>query len=130
MESGAGRIEGQPHLIMSRGANQKHVYQGKILACNPNHPLLVRAVADCMQTTQRQLKGRYLKFCEFLWEEIKRDLQQEPSTGWNFCPSLGPIYLLEEKLVREGKKPKQTAVTASGKEVPVDGHFMCIASSF
>ena len=28
----AGPIEGQPHLSMSRGANQKHVYQGNILA--------------------------------------------------------------------------------------------------
>ena len=75
------------------------------------------------------LKKKYLRFCEFLWQEMQRDLQQQPVTGWNLCPTLGPIYLLEEKLVREGRKPRDQATLSTGATVPVDGHFMLIVGS-
>ncbi|CAJ1450452.1 unnamed protein product, partial [Effrenium voratum] len=52
-----------------------------------------------MGTTQKQLLGRYLRFCEFLWREMV------------------------------GGKKKTVAVTATGKEVPVDGHYMCLAGT-
>eukprot|EP00435_Cladocopium_sp_Y103_P074850 s63_g51.t1 len=123
------KLEEQPHLIMSRGANQAHVYQGNILACSPEHPLIVRAIGDCLTVAQGQLQNRYLRFCEFLWKEMERDLGQKPTVGWNFCPSLGPIYLLEEKLVRQGREKLSRAKTATGEEIPVDGHLMHIAHS-
>ena len=119
----------QPHLIMSRGVNQKHVYQGNILACSAGHPLLARAICDCLQTTPKQLAGGYLRFCEFLWQQMEADLGAVPQIGWNFCPTLGPIYLLEERLVKmRGKKVKQVK-TASGEDVPMDGHCMFLAQS-
>lgn len=119
----------QPHLVMSRGANQKHIYQGNILCCSAQHPLLARAIGECLQTTRRQLQKQYLRFCEFLWEEMQRDLGSMPAVGWNFCPTLGPIYLFEEKLLREKGKIVQAATTSTNEAVPVDGYFMCIANS-
>ena len=89
-----------PHLIMSRGANQEHVFQGNILACSPEHPLFARAIADCMTATPAQMRKRYLRFCEFLWAEMKRDLGRPPCLGWNFCKTLGPIYFVRGTLAQ------------------------------
>ena len=122
-------LEKQPHLIMSRGANQRHVYQGNILACSAGHPLLARAICDCLQTTQTQLAGKYLRFCEYLWREMEMDLGAVPQIGWNFCPTLGPIYLLEERLVKAQGKKVQRVKTSSGQDVPMDGHCMFLAQS-
>eukprot|EP00438_Fugacium_kawagutii_P029105 Skav231974 [mRNA] locus=scaffold1566:9251:10885:+ [translate_table: standard] len=91
----------QPHLIMSRGANQEHVFQGNILGCSAKHPLMARAISDAISTTQEQLANSYLKFCKFLWKEMEKDLNGTPEIGWNFCPTLGPIYLLEERQFRK-----------------------------
>eukprot|EP00438_Fugacium_kawagutii_P005871 Skav219461 [mRNA] locus=scaffold1005:42708:44843:+ [translate_table: standard] len=113
----------EPHLVMSRGADMSHVYQGNILACSPGHPLMVRAIADAMSTTNGQLNKKYLRFCQFLWSELKSDLGSEPQIGWNFCPTLGPIYLLDEKFIKNGKCPLKS-VRVNGVEVQVDGHFM------
>ena len=121
------KLEEQPHLIMSRGANQEHVFQGNILACSPEHPLFARAIADCMSATPAQMRKRYLRFCEFLWAEMKRDLGREPCLGWNFCKTLGPIYLFEERLHKHGKQKMTRATTSLGTEIPIDGHLMHIA---
>eukprot|EP00438_Fugacium_kawagutii_P036833 Skav223146 [mRNA] locus=scaffold6891:1309:2787:- [translate_table: standard] len=112
----------QPHLIMSRGANKRHVFQGNILGCSPKHPLIARALADAMSATPRQLDNSYLKFCLFLWNEMERDLQAKPEIGWNFCPTLGPIYLLEERFFANEK-----SVRVHNEATPVDGHFMLLA---
>ena len=122
-------LEKQPHLVMSRGANQRHVYQGNILACSAGHPLLARAICDCLQTTQAQLGAKYLRFCEYLWREMEIDLGAVPQIGWNFCPTLGPIYLLEERLVKAQGKKVQRMKTSSGQDVPMDGHCMFLAQS-
>ena len=108
---------------MSRGANQAHVYQGNILACSPQHPLFSRAIADCMSA---QMRKRYLHFCEFLWGEMARDLGRTSTVGWNFCKSLGPIYLLEERLHKHGKQKLTHASTSLGTDIPIDGHLMHI----
>eukprot|EP00438_Fugacium_kawagutii_P019890 Skav216930 [mRNA] locus=scaffold4872:6394:9770:- [translate_table: standard] len=113
----------QPHLIMSRGANKHHVFQGNILGCSPKHPLIVRALADAMSATPKQLDNCYLKFCLFLWKEMERDLQATPEIGWNFCPTLGPIYLLEERFFGNEK-----SVRVHNEATPVDGHFMLLAN--
>ena len=121
-----GKLEEQPHLIMSRGANQEHVFQGNILACSPEHPLFARAIADCMTATPAQMRKRYLRFCEFLWAEMKRDLGRPPCLGWNFCKTLGPIYLFEERLHKRGKQKMARVTTSLGTEIPIDGHLMHI----
>ena len=115
------------YLIMSRGANQEHVFQGNILACSPEHPLFARAIADCMTATPAQMRKRYLRFCEFLWAEMKRDLGRPPCLGWNFCKTLGPIYLFEERLHKRGKQKMARVTTSLGTEIPIDGHLMHIA---
>lgn len=124
-----GPLEKQPHLVMSRGANQRHVYQGNILACSAGHPLLARAICDCLQTTQVQLGAKYLRFCEYLWQEMATDLEAVPQIGWNFCPTLGPIYLLEERLIKAQGKKVKFVKTSSGQDVPMDGHCMFLAQS-
>ena len=126
---GKARLEDTPHLIMSRGANQQHIYQGNILCCSAGHPLLRRAIADCMGTTEAQLVRRYLRFCEFLWREVEKDLGRLPEVGWNFTKSYGPIYLFEERLVKTGSGKKKVVTLDDGEPISVDGHFMLVARS-
>ena len=86
-----------PHLLLSIGQNRKHIFQGNIWHASAKHPLLARAVGHALGTSQSHLK-RYLLFCEFLWAELRRDLGKDPVQGWNFCPTLGPIYLFQEQM--------------------------------
>ena len=81
-----------PHLLLSIGQKRKHIFQENIWHASAKHPLLARAVGHALGTSQSHLK-RYLLFCEFLWAELRRDLGKDPVPGWNFCPTLGPIYL-------------------------------------
>lgn len=57
------------------------------------------------------------------------DLGAVPQIGWNFCPTLGPIYLLEERLVKAQGKKVRSVRTSSGQDVPMDGHCMFLAQS-
>eukprot|EP00438_Fugacium_kawagutii_P036834 Skav223147 [mRNA] locus=scaffold6891:10010:12865:- [translate_table: standard] len=116
-------LQRQAHLVMSRGADKSHVYQGNILACSPGHPLMVRAIHDAIGTTNSQLNKQYLRFCQFLWRELTNDLGSEPQIGWNFCPTLGPVYLFDERFVKNGKR-RVKSVQVNDVEVEVDGHFM------
>eukprot|EP00435_Cladocopium_sp_Y103_P015393 s41_g3.t1 len=63
---------------MSIGANKRHIYQGNILQCSPRHPLVTRALADAMGTSPRKLVQRYLRFCEFLWQELSHSFKIIP----------------------------------------------------
>ena len=113
-----------PHLLLSIGQNRKHIFQGNIWHASAKHPLLARAVGHALGTSQSHLK-RYLLFCEFLWAELRRDLGKDPVQGWNFCPTLGPIYLFQEQMDGQGKAERdRRGRTCLGEEFPVDGHFM------
>ncbi|CAK9012905.1 unnamed protein product [Durusdinium trenchii] len=113
-----------PHLLLSIGQNRKHIFQVNIWHASAKHPLLARAVGHALGTSQSHLK-RYLLFCEFLWAELRRDLGKDPVQGWNFCPTLGPIYLFQEQMDGQGKAERdRRGRTCLGEEFPVDGHFM------
>ena len=113
-----------PHLLLSIGQNRKHIFQGNIWHASAKHPLLARAVGHALGTSQSHLK-RYLLFCEFLWAELRRDLGKDPVQGWNFCPTLGPIYLFQEQMDGQGRAERdRRGRTCLGEEFPVDGHFM------
>ena len=116
---GGQRLDDTPHLIMSIGANKKHVYQGNIWMCSPKHPLLFRALLD---TSEARLARQYLRLCEFLWVELKRDLGDVPKPGWNYCKSYGPVYLFQEKSTK-----RREVSTSSGIRVPMDGHMQFLA---
>ena len=113
-----------PHLLLSIGQSRKHIFQGNIWHASAKHPLLARAVGHALGTSQSHLR-RYLLFCEFLWAELRRDLGKDPVPGWNFCPTLGPIYLFQEQMDGQGKAERDRRErTCLGEEFPVDGHFM------
>ena len=68
-------------------------------------------------------------FCEFLWAELRRDLGKDPAPGWNFCRTLGPIYLFQEQMDGQRKAERdRRGRTCLGEEFPVDGHFMFTTS--
>lgn len=120
----AATLRDMPHMMMSIGANKRHIYQGSILQCPARHPLITRALANAMGTNQASLVRRYLRFCELLWTEMERDLGQTPKRGWNFAKTLGPIYLFEEKLVGKPRGKQRMVLTSLEEEILVDGHMM------
>ena len=117
-----------PYLVMSIGANKRHIYQGNIWHASKSHPLLTHAVQKVLTTSQASLRSRYLLFCEQLWEALAQSLQQGIQPGWNFSERWGPIYLFEEVLQKGYTGPKGQLWTDSCHvSMPVDGHFMHLA---
>eukprot|EP00435_Cladocopium_sp_Y103_P035754 s3156_g9.t1 len=122
---GVRSVRDVPHIILSIGANRRHVYQGNILQCPARHPLITRALSDAMRTTPAQLVRTYLRFCQYLWSELTADLGHAPVHGWNWTPTFGPVYLFQEVLL---PKPERKEVrTVKGDVVPIDGHVMTLA---
>ena len=116
-----------PYVILSIGANGEHIYQGNIWHVSQSHPLLVYALQEVLRTEEKQLKKRYLLFCEQLWKALSKDLEQAPKPGWNYSQTWGPVYLFRETLRKGfGKRGKQWE-DAAGVSMPVDGHFMEMA---
>ncbi|CAK9103484.1 unnamed protein product [Durusdinium trenchii] len=90
-----------PHLLLSIGQNRKHIFQGNMWHASAKHPLLARAVGHALGTSQR----------------------------WNFCRTLGPIYLFQEQMDGQRKAERdRRGRTCLGEEFPVDGHFMFTTS--
>ena len=48
-----------PYLVLSIGANKKHIYQGNIWNVSRSHPLLTHAVQEVLRTEPARLKKRY-----------------------------------------------------------------------
>ena len=117
-----------PYLVMSIGANKRHIYQGNIWHASKSHPLLTHAVQKVLTTSQASLRSRYLLFCEQLWEALAQSLPQGIQPGWNFSVRWGPIYLFEKVLHKGYTGPKGQLWTDSCHvSMPVDGHFMHLA---
>ena len=117
---GGHSLKDVPHLAMSIGAAENHIFQGNIFGARPGHPLLRRAVAHMLGSTATWALKHYLGYCKFLWDELKQDLGHDPQKGWNFSKSFGPIFLFQEKLRGKDREAKTTL----GNVVAVDGHYM------
>ena len=115
-----GQGTAQP-LIMAIGRDKDHIFQGIILNCPKNHPLLLRAIKHCMQTTSQELTGTgYMRFCKHLFALLTEDLGREPQPGWSQCSQYGPIYLMHETKERK----MNNFADSAGNRFHVDGHMM------
>ena len=115
-----GQGTAQP-LIMAIGRNKDHIFQGIILNCPKNHPLLLRAIKHCLQTTSQELTGTgYMRFCKHLFALLTEDLGREPQPGWSQCSQYGPIYLMHETKERN----MNNFADSAGNRFYVDGHMM------
>eukprot|EP00435_Cladocopium_sp_Y103_P021420 s4787_g5.t1 len=50
------KLAKQPHLILSHRANQQHVHHATVLACSPQHPLILRAIGACLTAAQARAR--------------------------------------------------------------------------
>ena len=114
-----------PYLIMSIGANRHHIYQGNIWHASKSHLLLTKALQMVLATNQAALRKSYLLFCQHLWEALRQDLGRDPTPGWNYSVCWGPVYLFQERFIREFAGKRGRPWTDSFQvSMPVDGHFM------
>ena len=97
------------YFLTAIGAKQDHIFQG-IMMGRQRHPLMTAALHHCLSDdfVRRDKSPAYMTFCIVLFKAIKEDLglsdKDQLQPGWQLCPRLGPIYLLQERHSAEVRK--------------------------